>query len=112
MSIFTKLLGSDKIIDAAKNGIDAMFHTEEEKAHHFIKLLAAYEVFKVAQRFCMIIFCVPYALAWSVTFAMSCFNMDIANQLLLLSGNISLVVGVIVAFYFGGGAIEGIIKSK
>lgn len=111
MNVFAKMFGSDKVIDAARDGIDAMFYTEEEKQRQFGTLLKLYEPFKLAQRLLALIFCPPYALAWIITFGMSCFGLDIKSQLDLLGGDMGTIVGVIAGFYFGGGAIEGIVRG-
>lgn len=111
MNILGKLFGSDKIIDAGIKGIDAIVYTEEEKALSKLALLKAYEPFKIAQRFLALIFGIPYAVAWSVTFLVS-FWLDVDKQLELLSGDMGLANALILGFYFGGGAAESIFKGK
>ena len=115
MGIFSKLLGSEKVIDAAYNGVDKAFYTEEERADDRkliskvkIELLNAYAPFKVAQRGLSILFGVPYVLGWSATFVMSFFNEDVSKQVSLLNGDIGGIVWTIIGFYFFGGAAESI----
>lgn len=111
MNILSKLFGSDKVIDAGINGIDKIAFTAEEKAEHKLLLLKAYEPFKIAQRFLALIFGIPYAAAWVVTFFAS-FFIDVTKQLELLSGDMGLAVALILGFYFGGGMAESIFKAK
>jgi uncharacterized membrane protein len=111
MKLLGRLFGSEKTIDKISSGIDKAVFTKEEKADEFRVLLKLYEPFKVAQRLLALIFCIPYALGWFTAFVGSFFT-EIDSQLQLLSGDISIIVGIIIAFYFGGGAVEGVIKSK
>jgi len=50
MGILSKLFGSDKIIDAGINGIDAMVFTDQEQSNAKLAFLKLYEPFKIAQR--------------------------------------------------------------
>jgi hypothetical protein len=50
MSFLTNIFGSEKVINGAIDGIDAMFYTDEEKAQQKIALLEAYQPFKLIQR--------------------------------------------------------------
>jgi hypothetical protein len=110
MSFWGKLFGSDKVIDAAIATGDKMFHTSEEKAEDYLRVMEMYQAFKVAQRFLALIFSIPYALAWFITFLCS-FKWDVATQQALLDGDISRIVMAIVGFYFLGGAAEGAIRG-
>ncbi|AWL11937.1 hypothetical protein HMF8227_01462 [Saliniradius amylolyticus] len=98
-------------VSAVVNTGDALWHTDEEKAHGRERLLKLYEPFKLAQRLLAVIFCVPYGLAWFITFAMS-FWINVDDQMTMLKGDMAVLVGVILAFYFGGGAFEGFITAK
>ena len=109
-SFFGKMLGSDKIIDAAVNTGDALFYTKEEKAESYLRVMKMYESFKIAQRFLALIFSIPYMLAWTVTFSASYF-VDVTVQQQLLDGDVSRIVYIIVGFYFLGGATEGTVKA-
>lgn len=112
MNIFGKLFGSDKVIDAGIKGLDAVVYTQEEKAKYKLSLLKAYEPFRVAQRFLALIFSIPYAVAWLATFVASFFADSVEAQTALLSGDVGLIVTVIVGFYFGGGAVEGVLRTR
>jgi len=109
MNILGKLFGSDKAMSGIYDGLDALVYTPEEKAKNFQKLLKLYEPFKIAQRFLALIFGIPYALAWFVTFCLS-FKFDITFQLQLLSGTMGNIVLAIIAFYFLGGTMSGLKK--
>ena len=74
MSFLGKLFGSEKVIDAGINGIDKAFYTDEEKAEDAItriglkeRILQAYEPFKLAQRYMMLIVGTPYMIIWVAT---------------------------------------------
>ena len=108
MSFFSRLFGSDKIIDAGVNGIDAMIFTDEEKSNAKMQFLKLYEPYKLAQRYLALIYSIPYALAWLVTFIAS-FFIDVTLQMELLKGDAFYINIVILSFYFGGGAAEGIV---
>ena len=113
MNLLGKLFGSDKaigkMVDGVYDGLDAVVYTPEEKADNFRKLLKLYEPFKIAQRFLALIFGIPYAVAWLVSFGMS-FFVDITFQLQLLSGTMGQIVLAIIAFYFLGGTLSGLKK--
>ena len=106
-----KLFGSKNAINMAKESIDSMFFTQEEKANRFERLLTLYEPFKLAQRLLACIFGIPYAVAWFITFCAS-FVTDVSAQQELLNGDISRIVGLIVGFYFCGGVVDSIAGSR
>lgn len=111
MGIWSALFGSDKVIAAGIDGLDAIVFTPEEKSKAQQEFLKLYEPFKLAQRYLAIIFSVPYVLAWIVTFFSSFFS-DVSRQFELLNGDIGSIVFAIVSFYFLGGVASGILKSK
>lgn len=115
MNIIGKIFGSDKIIskavDGVYDGMDKLVLTPEERLDNFNKQLALYEPFKLAQRYLALVFCVPYAVAWMLTFLAS-FWIDITAQSDLLSGTIGHVVLAIAAFYFCGGVVSGLKKGQ
>lgn len=132
MGWFGKIFGSDKTIektlDAAYSGLDKVWHTEEEKADHFKSLLKLYEPFKLAQRLLALIVTCSYCGIWVVCallFSVSaffdpCLDICKANQLMSISQELASfnnqILGtptaIILAFYFGGGAVEGFVKAK
>lgn len=102
MGLMARIFGSDKVIDAGISSIDKIFYTDEEKSDKKALFLKLYEPFKLAQRYLSLVFGVPYAFAWFITFVAS-FFIDVTTQLELLSGDMAVIVGLIVAFYFAGG---------
>tara|TARA_R110002051_G_C8657151_1_gene488445 strand:- start:250 stop:627 length:378 start_codon:yes stop_codon:yes gene_type:complete len=121
MGIWSSLFGSNKIIDAGINGIDQMVFTDEEKSLAKMKFLKLYEPFKLAQRYIAMTFCPAYIFMWIITGMLEAANIFIvafSNRSLntdvmykLLSGDISVMVIIILSFYFGGGAVEGVVKK-
>ncbi len=110
MGFFSRLFGSEKIIDAGVSGIDAMIFTDEEKSNAKMQFLKLYEPYKLAQRYLALIYSIPYALAWLVTFIAS-FFIDVALQIELLKGDAFYINIVILSFYFGGGAASGVVEK-
>tara|TARA_B100000809_G_scaffold266667_1_gene330606 strand:+ start:3004 stop:3366 length:363 start_codon:yes stop_codon:yes gene_type:complete len=117
MGIFSRLFGSDKIIDAGINGIDAMVFTDEEQSHAKLAFLKLYEPFKLAQRYIAMTFCPAYIGCWVLAFFIEVIDVFMIRELNtetlyeLLHGDIALMVALILSFYFGGGAVEGIVKK-
>jgi len=133
MGILSKIFGSNDVIkkaaDGVYDGVDAAFFTTEEKAQHFKDLLKLYEPFKLAQRLLAAIICVPYMFVWilcaclygaSVAFDPCLDQACKSYQLLTVAQDLASFnnqmlatpVSIILAFYFGGGAIEGVMKSR
>lgn len=118
MGIFSRLFGSDKVVQAGIDGIDKAFYTSEEKAEDSLKrlsmkeaLLKAYEPFKIAQRYMMIIVGIPYVTAWTFAFFVGFFMTVPDTATALLEGRMGDVFYIIAGFYFGGGLIEGAVKA-
>lgn len=111
INLIKSLFNSDStLLKAGIAGVDKVILTEEEKRDWFISIMKAYEPFRKAQRFLALIFCPPYVLAWLVAFFAS-FWVDVSYQIQLLEGPIGTIVGIIAAFYFGGGFIEGTART-
>ena len=110
MGFFGKLFGSDKVVDAGISAIDAMVHMDEEKVKEKMAFLKLYEPYKIAQRYIALIVCVPYMLLWFAVGVASFFT-EVESQLaMLIHGNIGTLVALIGGFYFGGGAVEGVVN--
>lgn len=116
MGILGKIFGSSKIIDAGIDGIDAMVFTSEEQSNAKLAFLRLYEPFKLGQRLIAMTLCPAYIACWVLTFIIEIIDIFTIKELntdtlyKLLEGNVSLMVTLIIGFYFGGGAAEGIIK--
>lgn len=116
MGIISKLLGSDKAMDKASKGIDKLFFTKEEKAASWIATLKAYEPFKIAQRLIALIVVTVFVLMVllsALMYVLSHWFMGldkIAEQIWQMNNeSLGLPITVIIAFYFAGGAVEGVV---
>ena len=132
MGIFSKIFGSDDVINKAAdgiyNGIDKLVYTDEEKAdmrlkaaQQFLKLLKAYEPFKLAQRLLALTFAIPYIVVWiisAILFVVGALIPELSNAIdasreLAKMNNETLgtPVAIILAFYFSGGMLEGVVSK-
>ena len=120
--IFGTKRAIEKTTDAAISTGDALFFTKEEKANWHERLLALYEPFKVAQRLIALVLTVPFALihflcsmVWLYKIASSTIDESIKGSLIeLMSVNNNTLltpVGIVLTFYFLGGAGEGVVKA-
>lgn len=124
MGIFAKLFGSDKIIDAGIKAGDAIFFTDQEKADWKIRLLKAYEPFKIAQRWLAIILSIPFVslhtvsgvqilLAGWIGGAVGKSAHEAALSVMEWNNEtLGIPVAIVLGFYFSGGAIESIAKVR
>ena len=110
MSFIDKLFGSSKVIEAGTIALDKAFYTNQEKAEGHVRLLGAYEAFKVAQRFLAMIVVPPWVLGWFICFICSFFDMDITKPIEILEGKLGLAALTILGFYFAGGALNSLRK--
>ena len=109
--IFGKMFGSDKVIDGAMRGIDALVFTDEEKAKMSItkgelkiKLLQSYEPFKLAQRYLALIFSGLFVAAFITALVLALLDMSYQPVLdIVESFSLGYIILAIVTFYFGGG---------
>ena len=119
LGLLGKIFGSEKVIQSGIELIDS-FHTSTEEqieaaTKSKVALLEAYAPFKLAQR----------VIAFSFTFIyLSCFALVLGFTLMeqtadaekvkqvLEDFQIGYAMLIILAFYFGGGAAEGIINSR
>lgn len=125
MSFLGRLFGSDTVINKAAegiyNGVDKALFTNEERAGHFLNLLKAYEPFKLAQRFLALTVTIPYVVTWLMCALMlvtaAFVDPDYGNQIAaaakdlgsLNNDTLGVPVALVLAFYFGGGAVEGVV---
>lgn len=112
--ILGQIFGNESARDTIVNGVDAIVYTDQEKAENLKSFLKLYEPFKLAQRLLSLVFAIPFALAWSVTFAMNLAGLDVPEGAeTMLNGRMADIVAVIIGFYFLGGALTGAIgKNK
>src|SRR6056300_1373185 len=118
-ALLGKIFGSDKVIQSGIDLIDS-FHTSKEEeieaaTKSKVALLEAYAPFKLAQR----------VIAFSFTFIyLSCFAMVLGFTLMeqtadaekvkavLEDFQIGYAMLIILTFYFGGGAFEGVMAQR
>lgn len=115
------LFGRGDIVDKAAKGVDAVFYTEQEKAGYMLKLLKAYEPFKLMQRYLAVMFGGTYLMVWLACAVMFIFGAVLGNGELIQGSDmlaqrnneaLGTPVSLIMGLYFGGGALEGLIKAK
>lgn len=118
MGIIANIFGSKKVIDSSINGIDKAFFTKQEKSEHWISILKSYEPYKLAQRLIALTVVSVYLFVWLIctsTFIMSYWYTDLTDITINLvkynHSTLSLPFSLIIAFYFGGGAIEGVVNK-
>ncbi|MBT3209108.1 MAG: hypothetical protein HN704_14615 [Bacteroidetes bacterium] len=117
MSIFSKIIGSEKVMNIAAKGIDKVFFTKQEKAANWINTLKAYEPYKIAQRLIALIVTCVYLFVWILSAILLAFSVwfetiEAAKILAELNNNtLSLPFSLIIGFYFAGGVAEGIINK-
>lgn len=131
MGLWATLFGSENVIkkaaDGIYNGVDAAIYTDQEKASGFLNLLKGYEPFKLAQRLLALTLAIPYVTVWIACAAMlaasgfvdPAYGAQIADSAKALGAlnneTLGTPVALVMAFYFGGGALEGVVgrmKSK
>lgn len=119
LGLLGKIFGSEKVIQSGIELIDSLHTSTEEQieaqTRSKVALLEAYAPFKLAQR----------VLAFSFTFVyLSCFALVLGYTLfdqvadaekvkqVLEDFQIGYAMLIILAFYFGGGAAEGILQNR
>lgn len=126
MSLWGTLFGSENVIrraaDGIYNGVDKAFYTEQEKATGFLNLLKAYEPFKLAQRLLALVVSLPYVLVWLMSASMlviagfvdPAYGKQIEESARVLgelnNDTLGMPVALVLGFYFGGGALEGVVE--
>ena len=106
LSLFGKLLGSEKAIDNVSNAIDKSVITEEEKIELKAELWKAAHPFKIAQRFFMLLVVIPYMAVWCIAVAIYLKNGNKDLFDILLNDRVGDVFLAMAIFYFGGGTIN------
>ncbi|MDB4726137.1 hypothetical protein OAF54_01780 [bacterium] len=119
MGFLGRIFGSDNAINKGFDLVDDAFMTRQEEGEervkiqsNKIKLLEAYEAFKVAQRLIALIVCPIYVLLCALIVCLTLAGIDTneaetkLNSLYLGESFLSIII-----FYFGGGFVEGGIKK-
>ena len=117
MGILATIFGSSEVIASGINLIDSLHTSTEEEIQAKSKaktdLLSAYSAFKVAQRYLALMFTFTYLLAFFICLIMvlSADAFTKADVIGLLGEfYIGEIMLTIVAFYFAGGAVEGVVN--
>lgn len=114
--ILAKIFGAGDVIQSGVDLIDSLHTSTEEEIQAKSKaktdLLSAYAPFKIAQRYLAMMFTLTYLISFficliNILTADDFTKLDITN--LLSEFYIGEIMLTIVAFYFAGGAIEGVV---
>lgn len=119
MGILGKIFGSGDVIKSGISLIDS-FHTstEEEitaKTKAKVDIMQAYAPFKLAQRVIAFLFTGTYLICFAMVLGFTLFDRvtDADKvQRVLEDFQIGWAMLIILTFYFGGGAAEGLIKGR
>lgn len=114
MGILSSIFGTGSVIEKGMDLIDS-FHTSdteliEAKSKAKTDLMAAYAPFKIAQRWLMVIASINFFLVMWAVIGLWAFGVEgQASELIdiINAFNLGWIMFTIVAFYFGGGVIEG-----
>ena len=118
MGILSDIFGGGEVIKAGMELIDDMHTSKEEeiaaKAKAKTDLLNAYAPFKLAQRLLAMMFAITYLLCFAMVLLFTMFDIGNADNVRDVMGEfyVAQIMFAIVAFYFGGGFIEGSLRSK
>lgn len=112
-----KILGSGEVIKSGFDLIDDMHTSEEEaieaKAKAKIDMLNSYAPFKVAQRYLALMFAFTFLSCFVLVLGMTLSGQADIDQVrqVISEFYIGEIMFTIVAFYFSGGAIEGVVRT-
>lgn len=121
LAVLGKILGSDKVISQGLSLIDDLVVTSEEeiaaKSKAKIDLMAAYQPFKLAQRYlalmfsAMFLFIMANGVVGALYGVIDMNNVEAAKDFAssMWLGEIMLAI---VGFYFGGGVVDSVRAKK
>ena len=118
IGILTKILGSGDVIKQGMSLIDDMVVTSEEeiaaKSKAKTDLLAAYQPFKLAQRYLALMFAFTFLLCFAIALGMTLAGKGDIEGVKVILGDfwIGEIMLIIVGFYFGGGLAESVRNKK
>jgi len=113
-----KILGSDKVIKAGLDLIDDMHTSSEEeiaaKSKAKIDLMNAYAPFKIAQRWLALMFGLTFLGSYALVLGMTISGQGDPNAVtqVMEQFSINYAMLIILGFYFGGGAVEGLMERR
>lgn len=118
-NVLSKIFGSGDVISKGIDLIDSMHTSTEEEIAAKTKaktdLLSAYAPFKIAQRVIAFAFTATYLICFSLVLGFTLTdNVSDADKVkqVLEDFQIGYAMLIILAFYFGGGAFEGVMSKK
>mgnify|MGYP003108919355 CR=1 FL=1 len=115
IGILTSILGNAKVIEKGMDLIDQVHTSDEEiervKAQAKIDTMAAYQPFKVAQRYLALMFTATFLSSFFLVLVMTLMGQTNIPEVKQVIDDFYLgeAMLTILAFYFGGGMIEGVV---
>lgn len=118
LGILSKIFGSADVVKSGLQLIDDIHtSTEEEikaKSSAKVELLQAYAPFKIAQRYLAVMFSITFLSCFVLTLGMTLLGKGDIPAVKQVLGDfyIGEIMLTIVLFYFGGGAVEGVLAKR
>ena len=115
IGILTSILGNAKVIEKGMDLIDQVHTSDEEmervKAQAKIDTMTAYQPFKVAQRYLALMFTATFLSSFFLVLVMTLMGQTKIPEVKQVIDDFYLgeAMLTILAFYFGGGMIEGVV---
>ena len=115
IGILTSILGNAKVIEKGMDLIDQVHTSDEEmerlKAKTKIQTMQAYAPFKVAQRYLALMFTATFLSSFFLVLVMTLMGKTNIPDIKQVIDDFYLgeAMLTILAFYFGGGMIEGVV---
>jgi len=115
IGILTSILGNAKVIEKGMDLIDQVHTSDEEmervKAQAKIDTMTAYQPFKVAQRYLALMFTATFLSSFFLVLVMTLMGQTNIPEVKQVIDDFYLgeAMLTILAFYFGGGMIEGVV---
>jgi len=117
MGILSTIFGTGDVISKGLDLIDDIHSSETElieaKSKAKTQLMQSYAPFKIAQRYLALMFGLSYVTAFWLCIGLVFLDkpMDPVIQVMEVF-SISMIMLIIVTFYFGGGLAEGVISKR
>ena len=117
IGILTSILGNAKVIEKGMDLIDQVHTSDEEmerlKAETKIQTMQAYAPFKVAQRYLALMFTATFLSSFFLVLVMTLMGKTNIPEIKQVIDDFYLgeAMLTILAFYFGGGMIEGVVSK-
>lgn len=118
-ALLGKLFGSTDVIKSGIDLIDSMHTSTEEEIQAKTKaktdMLSAYAPFKLAQRVIAFAFTFVYLMCFTLVLGFTLAGQEADATIIkqtLEDFQIGYAMLIILAFYFGGGAFEGVLNAK